>query len=68
MGLQVSHRLRRFDRDSKPPRDGDAAGVVSSQKNVVDSTRMWDTVNDIALRETVDIVGSVLWGEDGCLI
>ena len=30
----------------KTPRDGDAAGVVSSHKNVVDSTRMWDTVND----------------------
>ncbi len=30
-------------------RDGDAAGVVSCQKNVVDSIRMWDTVNDNAL-------------------
>ena len=28
----------------------DAAGAVGSQKNVVDSTRMWDTVNDIAGR------------------
>ncbi len=39
------------------PRDGDAAGVGSSQKNVVDSTRMWDTVNDIRTqRDSVKLI------------